>query len=226
MPRILVVEDEPTIAIGLQDDLELEGYEVEVVSDGGAAVRRGLEGGFDLILLDIMLPEKNGFTVCRELRRSGLRTPIIMLTARGQEQDKLTGLDLGADDYITKPFSPREVLARVKAVLRRAGDAPQQAQIYKFGETTVDFGRCEATRNGQKFELTAMEFRVLRAFLERRGQVLTIEQLLEEVWGKDVFLTDRVVYTHINNLRSKIEDDPHEPRLLVSVRGVGYRFDG
>jgi DNA-binding response OmpR family regulator len=226
MPRILVVEDEPTIAIGLQDDLELEGYEVEVVSDGGAAVRRGLEGGFDLILLDLMLPEKNGFTVCRELRRSGTRTPIIMLTARGQEQDKLTGLELGADDYITKPFSPREVLARVKAVLRRAGDAPQQAQIHKFGETTVDFGRCEATRRGQKLELTAMEFRVLRAFLEHRGQVLTIDQLLEEVWGKDVFLTDRVVYIHINNLRSKIEDDPHEPRLLVSVRGLGYRFDG
>jgi len=226
MPRILVVEDEPTIAIGLQDDLELEGYEVEVVSDGGAAVSRGLEGGFDLILLDIMLPEKNGFTVCRELRRSGTRTPIIMLTARGQEQDKLTGLELGADDYITKPFSPREVLARVKAVLRRSGDGPQQAQIYEFGNTTVDFGRCEATRHGQKFELTAMEFRVLRAFLEHRGQVLTIDQLFEEVWGKDVFLTDRVVYTHINNLRGKIEDDPHEPQFLVSVRGVGYRFDG
>jgi DNA-binding response OmpR family regulator len=226
MPRILVVEDEPTIAIGLQDDLELEGYEVEVVSDGGAAVRRGLEGSFDLILLDIMLPEKNGFTVCRELRRSGKQIPIIMLTARGQEQDKLTGLELGADDYITKPFSPREVLARVKAVLRRAGDAPRPAQIYTFGETTVDFGRCEVTRHGRKLELTAMEFKILRAFLEHRGQVLTIDQLLGEVWGKDVFLTDRVVYTHINNLRNKIEDDPHDPRLLVSVRGLGYRFDG
>lgn len=226
MARILVVEDEPTIAIGLQDDLELEGYQVEVVSDGATAATRALQGGYDLILLDIMLPGKDGFTVCRELRRAGLHTPIIMLTAKGQEVDKVTGLELGADDYITKPFSPRELLARVKAVLRRASQPPQPARVCRFGDITVDFGRFEVLRKGKKVELTAMEFKLLRAFLEHRGQVLSINQLLEQVWGQDVFLTDRVIYTHVNNLRNKIEEDPRRPRLLVSVRGIGYRFDG
>jgi len=226
MARILVVEDEPTIAIGLQDDLEMEGYLVEVVSDGATAARRALEGGFDLILLDVMLPQKDGFTVCRELRRAGLRTPIILLTARGQEVDKVMGLELGADDYVTKPFSPLELLARIKAVLRRAGGAPAPARIYRFGDVTVDFSRFEATRGGRKVELTAMEFKLLRAFLEHRGEALSIDRLLEEVWGKDVFLTDRVIYTHVNNLRGKIEENPGQPRFLVSVRGVGYRFDG
>ncbi len=146
MARILVVEDEPTIAIGLQDDLELEGYEVEVVSDGATAATRALKGSYDLILLDIMLPGKDGFTVCRELRRAGLHTPIVMLTAKGQEVDKVTGLELGADDYITKPFSPRELLARVKAVLRRASQPPQPARVCQFGDITVDFGRFEVLR--------------------------------------------------------------------------------
>ena len=225
MTRILVVEDEPTIAAGLQDDLELEGYTVEVVEDGATAADRALEGGYDLILLDVMLPRKDGFTVCREVRQAGLWTPIILLTAKGQEVDKVLGLELGADDYVTKPFSPRELLARIKAVLRRTNDSAQPDQIYQFGDVKVDFGRCEVSRRGKEVDLTAMEFKFLRAFLSHPGQVLTLDQLIEEVWGPDVFLTDRVIYTHINNLRSKIEANPTKPRHLITVRGSGYRFD-
>lgn len=226
MQRILVVEDEPTIAMGLQDDLELEGYAVEAVDNGTVALTRILEEAFDLILLDLMLPGVDGFTVCREARTKGVRTPIVMLTAKGQEVDKVVGLELGADDYVTKPFSPRELVARIKAVLRRGHDEPKPTSSYHFANITVDFDRFELLRNGKKIELTAMEFKLLRAFLEHRGQVLTLDALLQEVWGKDIFLTDRVIYTHVNNLRNKIEKDPHNPRLLVSVRGVGYRFDG
>jgi DNA-binding response OmpR family regulator len=226
MQRILVVEDEPTIATGLQDDLEQEGYAVEVVSDGAVAIKHILQGELDLILLDVMLPGADGFTICREARMKGIRTPIVMLTAKGQEVDKVVGLELGADDYITKPFSPRELLARIKAVMRRAHDEPKSVSKYHFADITVDFERFEVLRNGKKFDLTAMEFKLLRAFLEHRGQVLTIDELLREIWGKDVFLTDRVIYTHVNNLRSKMEEDPHNPKLLISVRGIGYRFDG
>jgi len=226
MQRILVVEDEPTIATGLQDDLEQESYAVEVVSDGAAAIKRILEGKFDLILLDVMLPGADGFTVCREARMKGVRTPIIMLTAKGQEVDRIVGLELGADDYVTKPFSPRELLARIKAVLRRTNTEPESGSNYEFADITVDFNRFEILRKGEKIDLTAMEFKLLHAFLKHRGQVLTIDELLRGIWGEDVFLTDRVIYTHVNNLRNKIEEDPHNPKLLVSVRGIGYRFDG
>lgn len=226
MQRILVVEDEPTIAMGLQDDLEQESYAVEVVNDGAVAIKRILEGEFDLILLDVMLPGADGFTVCRDVRMKGIRTPIIMLTAKGQEVDRIVGLELGADDYVTKPFSPRELLARIKAVLRRAHDEPEHASNYQFADITVDFDRFEVLRKGEKIDLTAMEFKLLRAFLESRGQVLTIDELLRKIRGEDVFLTDRVIYTHVNNLRSKIEENPHNPKLLISVRGIGYRFDG
>jgi DNA-binding response OmpR family regulator len=229
MTRILVVEDEQTIAVGLHDGLELDGYSVEVVSDGLAATERALKGGFDLILLDVMLPGKDGFTLCREWREAGLRTPIILLTAKTQEVDKVVGLELGADDYVTKPFSLRELVARMRAVLRRATTAtpaPQPATVCEFGDVRVDFGRCEAWRKGKKVQLTALEFKLLHVFLAHRGQVLTIDQLMKEVWGSDVFLTDSVVYTHVNNLRAKLEEKPAKPRLLVSVRGVGYRFDG
>jgi DNA-binding response OmpR family regulator len=226
MQRILVVEDEPTIAMGLQDDLEQESYAVEVVNDGAVAIKRILEGEFDLILLDVMLPGADGFTVCRDVRMKGIRTPIIMLTAKGQEVDKIVGLELGADDYVTKPFSPRELLARIKAVLRRAHDEAKPASNYQFADITVDFDRFEVLRKGEKIDLTAMEFKLLRAFLENRGQVLAIDELLRKIRGEDVFLTDRVIYTHVNNLRSKIEENPHNPKLLISVRGIGYRFDG
>lgn len=226
MQRILVVEDEPTIATGLQDDLELEGYAVEVVDNGTVALKRILEAAFDLILLDVMLPGTDGLTICREARVKGIRTPIIMLTAKGQVVDRVVGLELGADDYVTKPFSPRELLARIRAVLRRGHDEARPVNSFHFSDIAVDFDRFEASRKGMRIDLTATEFKLLRAFLGNRGQVLTIDQLLQQVWGEDVFLTDRVVYTHVNNLRGKIEEDPHHPRLLISVRGVGYRFDG
>ncbi len=223
---ILVVEDEPTIATGLQDDLELEGFTVEVVDDGMVALRRILEGEFDLILLDVMLPGMDGFGVCREARLKGNHTPIIMLTAKGQEVDRVVGLELGADDYVTKPFSRRELLARVKAVLRRGRERSKLGGIYRFADITVNFDRFEISRRGEKIDLTAMEFKLLRVFLEHRGQVLTIDQLLQEAWGRDAVLTDRVIYTHVNNLRNKLEDDPRDPQFLIGVRGVGYRFDG
>ncbi len=225
MTRILVVEDEPTIAAGLQDDLELEGYTVEVVDNGPTAAERALEGSYDLILLDVMLPQKDGFTVCRELREAGLRTPIILLTAKAQEIDKVLGLELGADDYVTKPFSPRELLARIKAVLRRVNGSTQPGQVYQFGEVQVDFRRCQVSRKKKQVNLTAIEFKLLRAFLSHGGQVLTLDQLIEEVWGNDVFLSDRVIYTHLNNLRNKIEPNPAKPQHLITVRGIGYRFD-
>jgi DNA-binding response OmpR family regulator len=223
--RILVVEDEPAIALGLEDDLKLEGYQVEAVTDGARALARAREGQFDLILLDVLLPEKDGFTVCRELRADGVRTPIIMLTAKGQEIDKVVGLEVGADDYVTKPFSPRELVARIKAVLRRAAEPPAPVRTYQFGDVTVDFGKFEAMRKGRKIPLTALEFKLLRAFLQHPGQVLTRNQLLDATWGSEVFLTDRIVDVHIKNLRKKIEANPSKPRFLVSVRGIGYRFD-
>lgn len=226
MARILVVEDEPTIAMGLRDDLELEGHVVDVVTDGDAAEEAAMAARHDLIVLDVMLPKQDGLSVCRRVRAAGVRTPIILLTARGLEQDKVRGLQLGADDYVTKPFSPRELAARIEAVLRRSVVPPRSAQIYTSGDLTVDFGRYEAKRGAQAVELTALEFKLLRVFLARRGQVIAHDALIAEVWGPDVFLTDRVIYTHINNLRQKIETTPARPELIVSVRGVGYRFDG
>jgi DNA-binding response OmpR family regulator len=225
MTKILVVEDEPGIALGLEDDLRLEGWDVELIADGAAASRRAREAPFDLILLDVMLPGKDGLDVCRELRRAGLRTPIIMLTAKAQEAEKILGLDLGADDYITKPFSPRELRARIRAALRR-NPAPETTGIFRFADVEVDSVRCELRRGGTVVDTTPTEFKLLNVFVRNRGRVLTRENLLNEAWGQGTFLTDRVVDNHIVALRKKIEPEPAEPRFLISVRGVGYRFDG
>jgi DNA-binding response OmpR family regulator len=224
MSRILVVEDEVAIAVALEDDLKLEGYEVEVAGDGEAATRRAREQAFDLILLDVMLPRKDGYEVCRELRRTGVRTPVIMLTAKSQEAEKVLGLDCGADDYVTKPYSPRELRARIRAMLRRAaGELPE---VYRFGDVEVDFVRCEIRRRGKRLEASALEFKLLAAFIRRPGRVLTRQQLLDEVWGRGTFITERVVDNQVTNLRKKIEPRPSKPCYLVSVRGLGYRFDG
>jgi two-component system alkaline phosphatase synthesis response regulator PhoP len=223
MARILIVEDEPDIALGLQQDLLLEGYEVEVVSDGERAVDRAEKGPIDLVLLDVMLPHKDGFAVCRELRRSGKRMPIILLTARTHEAEKVLGLELGADDYVTKPFSPMELRARIKAALRRS--AATTPEIFRFGDFEVDFGRFELRRGGKAVDLTPIEFKLLAAFVHSRRHVLSRQQLLDHVWGREVFVTDRVVDTHVGNLRRKMEGDPDKPVYLVSVRGVGYRFE-
>lgn len=224
MKRILIVEDEPVIAIALQDDLEAEGYAIEAVSDGATAVSRLRDSARDLVLLDVMLPGKDGFTVLREMRKSGNRTPVILLTARGQEQDRITGLSLGADDYVTKPFSRKELLLRVQAVLRRSAGA--EADGYSFGDVEVDPSRGEVRRAGRPVDVTALEFKILLLFLENRGRVLSIDTITQRIWGADSFQSDRVVYTHINNLRGKIEPAPQMPKYIISVRGLGYRFDG
>jgi two-component system alkaline phosphatase synthesis response regulator PhoP len=224
MPRILVVEDDPGIALGLEDDLKLEGYEVEVAADGESALRYAPDDSYDLILLDIMLPRKDGYQVCRELRRNGVAVPIIMLTARTQAAEKILGLELGADDYVTKPFDPMELRARIKAVLRRtSGDVPGN---YRFGDIEVDFRRCELRRSGSKVEVSSLEFRLLAAFIRNRGRVLSRDQLLDAAWGRDVHVNDRAVDNHVVSLRRKIEADPSAPRYIASIRGMGYRFDG
>jgi DNA-binding response OmpR family regulator len=200
-------------------------------------VRRAREENFDLILLDVMLPTKDGFEVCRELRRSGLLTPIIMLTAKTHEAEKILGLDVGADDYVTKPFSPRELRARIRALLRRAHheeDSKQPASrddkhsedTYRFGPFELDLGRFELRREGHTIDATTTELKLLAAMIRNRGRVLTRDRLLDEVWGAGFSVTDRVIDNHVVALRKKIEDLPGEPRYLISVRGVGYRFDG
>jgi two-component system alkaline phosphatase synthesis response regulator PhoP len=224
MSRILIVEDEPDLAFGLADDLRVEGYDVEVAPDGEVACRRAREDSWDLILLDIMLPGKDGLEVCRELRRAGIPTPIIMVTAKTQEAERVLGLELGADDYITKPFSPRELRARVKAVLRRTDT--ESPKTCRFGDIEVNFSRGELRRAGKPVDMTALELKLLEAFAGARGRILSRRQLLDTAWGADTFVTDRVVDFHIVRLRRKIEPEPKKPRYLVSVRGLGYRFDG
>jgi DNA-binding response OmpR family regulator len=224
--KILIVEDEPGIALGLEDDLRLEGYDVELISDGIVASKRAREGTFDLMLLDVMLPGKDGYEVCREVRRAGVRKPIIMLTAKSQEAEKVLGLDLGADDYVTKPFSPKELRARVRAALRGRATDGGNDDVYRFGEIEIDRRRGEVRRAGATVDITSTEFKLLSAFVRHRGRVLSRDQLLTEAWGPGTFLTDRVVDNHVVSLRRKIELNPTEPTYLVSVRGFGYRFEG
>ena len=223
MKRILIVEDEPSIALALDDDLKREGYATEVVEDGDTAISRGLTRRFDLILLDVMLPKQDGFEVCRRLRSGGVDAPILMLTAKVQEAEKVLGLELGADDYITKPYSPREVRARIKAHLRRTDAEP--STVFRFGDAELDLARCELRRAGKPVDLSALEFKLLAAFVKRSGRVLSRTQLLDEVWGSGTHVTDRVVDNQVTNLRKKIEPEPDRPQFLVSLRGLGYRFD-
>jgi len=230
MAKILVVEDEPGIVFSLQTDLETEGYQVEVVSDGAAAVPRALAGTFDLMLLDVMLPHKDGFEICRELRHRGFKTPIILLTAKAHEAEKVMGLETGADDYVTKPFSPRELRARIHALLRRSGttkhgEGRAAEQTYRFGSCELDLGRFELRRDGKRVDSTTTELKLLAAFARNSGRLLTRERLLDEVWGTGIAVTDRVIDNHVVSLRRKIEEDPAAPRHLISVRGLGYRFD-
>ena len=225
MAKILIVEDEPAIAMGLRDDLALEGFDVDVAADGASAEELARRGGIDLIVLDVMLPKKDGFAVCRSLREAGVTTPIVMLTARAQEIDRVVGLELGADDYVTKPFSPRELVARIKAVLRRTSEQGGASDQLVVGALRVDFRRFEAWRGTRRLALTPTEFRILQSLHRHRNEVVPINRLMGEVWGPEVFLSDRVVYTHINNLRGKVEEDPSRPALITGIRGVGYRLD-
>ncbi len=225
MSRILIVEDDLAIAIALEDDLRLEGYAVEVVHDGEAASRRARATAFDLIVLDVMLPKKDGFDVCRELRRGGVSSAILLLTARTQETDKVLGLDLGADDYVTKPYSPKELRARIRALLRRGAPVAGELEVVRFGECELDFARAELRRAGRPVPTTPLELKLLGLFVRRPGRMLTRRLLIDEAWGKDTMTTERVVDNQIANLRKKIEPAPAQPRHLKSVRGLGYRFD-
>ncbi len=205
MSRILVVEDEPAIALALQTDLRLEGYEVEVAEDGETASQRARNEPFDLILLDIMLPGKDGFAVCREVRSAGVKVPILMLTAKAQEAEKVLGLELGADDYVTKPFSALELRARIKALLRRTEDATPEVQ--RFGDLEIDFGRIEVRRADVALDVTPIEFKILAALVKRGGRVVSRDRLLDLVWGENTYGSDRVIDNHVANLRKKLEDE-------------------
>jgi len=225
MSRILIVEDDRALAVALEDDLRMEGYSVEVVRDGEAAVARARDGEFDLILLDVMLPKKDGFDVCRELRRSGVGSMIMMLTARGAETEKVLGLDLGADDYMTKPYSPKELRARIRALLRRTTPESGRAGVTRFGDCELDWDRAELRRAGKVVSTTPLEFKLLGLFTRCAGRVLTRRVLIDEIWGKEIAITERVVDNQIANLRKKIEPIPSVPRYLKSVKGIGYRLD-
>ena len=226
-PRILLVEDEPSLVVTLTDRLEAEGYRVETSGDGEEALARATAGAFDLVILDVMLPGRNGFDVCRDLRQRGLQVPILMLTARAQVVDRVVGLKLGADDYLTKPFEMLELLARVEALLRRARTpiAPSVG-AYAFGDVQVDFRRAEVSRGGQALALSALEYKLLRYFVENRGQVLSREELLDRVWGYDAAAQTRTVDVHVASLRQKVEPNPSRPQHIVTVHRLGYKFAG
>jgi DNA-binding response OmpR family regulator len=221
---ILVIEDEESILMALEDDLTLEGYVVTTATDGETGYTLASEKRFDLLILDIMLPGMNGFDVCKKLRQAGMTTPILMLSARGQEVDRVLGLELGADDYVTKPFSPRELQARIKAILRRVTQTRQTEESICFGKVEVDFKKYEVRKAGQPVYLTSLEFSLLKFLIANGDRALSRADILDGVWGEEVHVYDRTVDTHIGHLRKKTEDDPDNPKFIVSVRGVGYRF--
>jgi DNA-binding response OmpR family regulator len=225
MPCILIIEDEPDMASGLKDNFEYEGYNVLIASDGETGLAMALSHSPDVILLDIMLPKKSGLDVCRELRIRKDSTPIIMLTAKGQEIDKVLGLELGADDYITKPFSVRELLARVKAILRRIPKKDDSgSESVTMGRMTLNFHYYQATNEKGPIELTHREFELLKYFHDHVGKTISRDELLNQVWGYDNYPTSRTVDNHILNLRKKLELDPAHPKHLLTVHGVGYKY--
>ncbi len=223
--KILVVEDEPGILVSLRDELESEGYTVHTAGSGDKALDIAKKQNPDLIILDIMLPVLNGYEVCKRLRMDGNMTPIIMLTVKDKEVDKVLGLELGADDYVTKPFSLRELMARVKAVFRRIEERGKDLANYSFGQVSLDFQKYEATIKGKKLDLTPLEFRMLKLLIEKRGQVISRNDFLDHIWGEEnVSVSFRTVDSHIANIRKKIEDDPSNPKHVLSLRSVGYKF--
>jgi DNA-binding response OmpR family regulator len=228
-PRILVIEDEPGIRLALNDELQFEGFDVELAEDGSAGLAAILRSPPQLIVLDLMLPGRNGFEICREVRQRGLHTPIIMLTARNQEVDKIRGLGLGADDYLTKPFSLAELVARIRAVLRRTqhdtGAGQDDRHLLEAGAIRVDLRTHDAYKGNVRLQLTDTEFRILTLLLRRRGAAITRDDFLKEVWGDEVYVTHRSVDTHVASLRKKIEDDLERPTYILSIRNVGYRLN-
>ncbi len=221
--RILIIEDEPALLRGLKDNFASRGCVVETAVEGEAGLEKALAGNHDLLLLDIMLPKINGYEICRALREQGFESPIIMLTAKGQEEDIILGLNLGADDYFTKPFRIRELLARAQRFLRRRNLKP--AEAYRFGDCQMDPAAHKLIRNGREVELTAKEFRLLEYFVTRQGRALTRDDILNAVWGNSVIVTTRSVDRCVTTLRAKIEKDPRRPQLIHTVRDIGYRFE-
>jgi DNA-binding response OmpR family regulator len=226
MGRVLIVEDEPNLVAGLRDNFEFEGYEVMTAPDGVEGLARALKDTPDLVLLDVMMPRMSGLDVCKQIKAQRPSMPVIMLTARGQEIDKVLGLEIGADDYVTKPFSIRELLARCKAVLRRARALPREEETYRFGDVEVNLRACRVSRGGQGIDLSAKEFELLKYFVHHPGETLGRDRLLNDVWGYDRYPTTRTVDAHIVRLRQKIEPRPEEPRYILTVHGLGYKFVG
>jgi DNA-binding response OmpR family regulator len=224
MSKILVVEDDPAILRGLTDNLKFESYDVLIAPDGEAGYRLLRERKPDLVILDLMLPKLSGYELCRRVRAEGLTVPILMLTARGEEGDRVLGLDLGADDYVKKPFSVRELMARIRALLRRAYPPRPLPDELRFDNVVVDFRRFEARRDGKVLEMTPKEFGVLRVLASRSGEVVTRDELLDQVWGFENYPTTRTVDNHLAQLRAKLEKNPAEPAHLLTVHGVGYKW--
>jgi DNA-binding response OmpR family regulator len=226
MTKILIIEDEPNMVAGLRDNFEFEGYEVAAAYDGVEGLERALKDSPDLVLLDVMMPKMSGLEVCKQLKVKRPGIPIIMLTARGQEVDKVVGLELGADDYVTKPFSIRELIARTKAVLRRVSKSNGHGDSFGFSDVSVDLKSCRVTRRGKPVEVSAKEFELLKYFIGHSGETLSRERLLTEVWGYEHFPTTRTVDAHIVRLRQKLEPSPEQPHFFLTVHGVGYKFVG
>ena len=224
MAKVLIIEDEPNMVLGLKDSCEYEGYEVAVARDGKEGLEKASTEKPDIILLDVMLPLMSGLDVCRTLRNRGFEIPILMLTARGEEMDKVVGLEVGADDYVTKPFSIKELLARVRAHLRRSSKQLVELESFSFGDVELNFKKLTARKGGQALDVSAREFEILRYLIRHRGETVTRDQLLDEVWGYDSTPITRTVDNHIAKLRQKIEQDPSEPRHIVTVHRLGYRF--
>lgn len=227
--KILVVEDEPGISMAIKDELEFEHFEVMLAEDGPTGLQAIVKEKPDLIVLDIMLPGKNGFEVCQEVRKKGITTPIIMLTARTQEVDRVRGLDLGADDYVLKPFSLAELVARIRAVLRRSekesAENGAQRSALKYGKLRIDLKKHQVLKEGSPVELTHKEFQLLELLLKRPGEVISRDEFLNQIWGEEVYVTHRTVDTHMASLRKKIEDDPNRPQYILSVRSIGYKLN-
>lgn len=224
MAKVLIIEDEPNMVLGLKDSCEYEGYEVAVARNGKEGLEKASTENPDIILLDVMLPLISGIDVCRTLRTRGIETPILMLTARSQEIDKVIGLEVGADDYVTKPFSIKELLARIRAHLRRATKQVVDIESFNFGDVELNFKKYAARKGGQALDLSAREFEILRYLIRRRGEIVTRDQLLDEVWGYRSTPVTRTVDNHIARLRQKIEQDPSEPQHIITVHRLGYRF--
>lgn len=224
--KVLLIEDEAGLVLTLTDRLLAEGFAVKSATDGESGLNLALSENFDLLILDVMLPKKNGYDICRDLRQKNINTPILMLTAKGETIDKVLGLKLGADDYLTKPFEIIELLARIEALLRRSPVQNQNnsSEVFRFGEVAIDFKRAEVVKNNETVELSAMEFKLLQFLIENRGNVHTRDKLLDEVWGYDAMPSTRTVDVHVAWLRQKLEENPKHPQFIHTVHGLGYKF--